>query len=465
MIKQNFATQQSADSSMNLVEQISSILESLDYPQENGTNKPPKMHIKHRDRILHLIYLISQDLETSEHGKVEYNPSCLVNLAVLSVCAENTTLIRNCYVPVLENFFEIKSRIPKKGKGFKNPLIIYSVKFKARQTDIYDDKIQQILKKSSIYKTHLEKRLEVTKKALTHPVNKQGHECFSSLNIFDPHLEDQLQSRIGKAHPKTGAPITKRQIQYCLFYLEDMRKNGFWATTQKSCSGKKSAVLSRIYNTFTNMPSILRSILRTKDGDSLVIIDATAMQPNLLAKLWQIKEKQTIDIFQGDAHTKIADLLFDGDRNRAKKTILHYMNSPFVQIISIEDTKLLYDFINEKYPSFENWFRSLYSQSGIKGIRPHTVTSRLMAHLEITTITAIIKNLSSRNIHVGHIHDALIVSSKNVEIVEKEFQKVLNDKGIFTYTKRECMGINSIYREKKKSSVYSPATCQKKLYI
>jgi hypothetical protein len=175
--------------------------------------------------------------------------------------------------------------------------------------------------------------------------------------------------------------------------------------------GEKSG--GRVVDSFTLMPSWIRNLVKF-DGEALVEADYGALHPNLCATIY----KTNSDLI---SHDTVAEYL-GVDRQVAKIEHLSFFNKQEWQM----EKSPLFKYYMDKKPLMMNSLLNDKKKQGYK------VTSKKLFKMEVELMTEVIARLSSIDIYVLYVYDALFATQKNIEMVTDVMNEVADEMDIKT---------------------------------
>lgn len=205
-------------------------------------------------------------------------------------------------------------------------------------------------------------------------------------------------------------------------------------------------LLGRTYTGWSAMPKWIRSAYRL-GGERVVSIDATALHPNIIAKMLRQIGIEAPDCLDGDSHTKLANLL-GLTRDEIKRVNLTYWNARKGDYTRFPEGKRLvleklHEYMKNHHGGVLKALEALCAQRHLAYdygnheamIKPHARLYWLMCDVEVAMLREILMRLQARGIVANSCFDAIYVCESDVEVATATFNEVLNGMDIRTTAK------------------------------
>ena len=187
---------------------------------------------------------------------------------------------------------------------------------------------------------------------------------------------------------------------------------------------------NRRYCMWSALPGWIRSLYRTKNGSRLVGLDGVCLFPCIVGKLFFDDTGARCAFLEGDVHRKLADVLFSGDRARAKAAHNKFWNTHESRVSG--DVKLIADFFRLRFPKVWEFRRALNGRMRVTGRKEHTQLFWTCVDVEARLIECVMRELDKMGIPVGQCFDCIYVAEEHALAAKAVFERRMEEVGIMT---------------------------------
>lgn len=203
---------------------------------------------------------------------------------------------------------------------------------------------------------------------------------------------------------------------------------------KKHIDSNGNVYYDRFYMFLSGIPKWIRNEIKI-DGEEIVEIDATALHPRILGKLYEeAKGEKRPEFLDGDSHNKIAEIL-NISREDAKLINLSYWNSKIIDDVTISSKKnkemfsKMDEMIKTDYPKLFEYLK--YIKCEMKPIKTnsrssHTNMSVLLIDRENRIMNYLFNNFYGFN--AIYVFDCIYVNKSNFDFANSSFNATLNRK-------------------------------------
>jgi len=304
----------------------------------------------------------------------------------------------------------------------------YSKKFRLTETYLKAGLIEYTIKDAGIIQNRNKLFYRQLSDAMTHPI------CSNLVNMY-PNIDLPTSKEllvIGKRLVKEGRLTKKGKIltmrnKHTNNYWKDADNRSFvednielfeFLTTRgfmiPTAGDKKSG--GRVVDSFTLMPAWIREQISIK-GEKLIECDYTALHPNIAMNLYDGSQSYL-------THQNVA-IRTGIDLKQIKIEHLSFFNKQWQDMLKSP----LFSF----YSSHESdMLARIYRDKSTYGYK---ITSMKMFSVEVAIMTAVIKHLSTLEINVLYVYDALLCDNKDKVIVIETMNRIILEQGVKTNVK------------------------------
>lgn len=304
----------------------------------------------------------------------------------------------------------------------------YSKKFRLTDSYLKAGLIEYIIKDAEIIRNRNKMYYQQFCEAMNNPICSNLIMMYPKIDL--PTKEELLI--IGKTMVKEGRTTKKGKI----LTMRNKHKNHYWLDVHNRSfvednielfeflTGRGFMIPSagdvrsggRVVDSFSLMPAWIREQI-TIDGKKLTECDFICLHPN-----------EIITLYDGSAsyltHQMVAD--YTGiDLKDVKIEHLSFFNMTW----NAMRKSLLFDYYATNEPDM---LARIYRDKNEHG---HKITSQKMFALEVDIMSAVIRDLNVKGVHVLYVYDALICEEKDRELVSQTMNRIILEQGVKTSVK------------------------------